>query len=121
MSNLPDLAVHRDGGDDGMQPDPLLGRRGGAVAVELALLDLMERDVDMVHPRVREQPRAPLAQQRDLVGDADLERIRQIGRDPRDLSVRGLVRKLDALAVDGGGDLRDVDGLLAPPVRPPPG
>ncbi len=58
-------------------------RRGRAVGVELALLDLQQGRVHVVHPGVREQLRAPAGQQRDLVGDADARTGRSRRPTPR--------------------------------------
>ena len=68
----PAVVGNRDGGDLRVQPNPLLGGRGRAVGVELALPDLLQRGVHVADGGVREQVVAPLRQQRDLVRDADV-------------------------------------------------
>src|ERR1022692_4037252 len=73
-----------------MHADALLGRGGGAVAVELALPDLQQRGIHVIDPVIGEQPGTPACQQRDLLREADAEGIRLVVRDPGDVAVRGL-------------------------------
>ena len=107
----PAVTGDRGGGDLRMQPDPLLGGRGRAVGVELALPDLLQRGVHVADGGVREQLAAPLRQQRYLVRDADRERVDIVRRHPAHLAVTGFGSELDRLGVHRGGHVGDLDGL----------
>ena len=85
-------------------------RGAGQVGVELVLLDREQRRVDVVDAVAGQQPGAPVGEQRDLLGVADVERVDLVRRDPADLAVRRLGGQLDPLGVDRG----------APPGRPRP-
>ena len=100
---------HRRRGDLRVQPDPLLGRRGGAVGVELALLDLVQAHVGVRDRGVREQAGRPGGEQVRLLLGGDRERVHVVGRDPADVAVAGLGGELDPLGVHRRGDLGDLE------------
>ena len=101
----------RGRGQLGVQPDPLLRRRGRPVGVELALLHLVNRRVGVADRGVREQPGRPAGEQVDLLLGGDRERVDLVGGDPGDVAVGGLGGELDPLGVHRGGDLGDLDGV----------
>ena len=87
-----------------MQPHPLLGGGGGAVGVELALPDLQQVRVHVVHAVPGQQLLAPVGQQRRLVGRAHVERVDVVGGHPGDVAVGRFGGQLDPFRVHGRRD-----------------
>ena len=94
--------VHRHGGEHGVQPYPLLRGRGpGGVGVELVLVHGEQRGVHVIDPVGRQQPRAPVGQQRRLLRVGHGEGIDPVRRHPGLVGVHGLVRELHPLVRPG--------------------
>jgi hypothetical protein len=94
--------VDRHGRQLRVQPYALLGgHRPGGVGVELVLVHGEQGGVHMVHAARREQPGAPVRQQRRLLLVGHGERIDLVRRDPRLVRVHRLVGELHALVRTG--------------------
>ena len=76
VSNMPAAASTVTASNVGMHPHPLLGdRRAERVGVERLLLRRVQPRRHVVDAVGGQQPPGVLAQHRDLVGDADGERV----------------------------------------------
>ena len=93
----------------------LAGARAGGVGVVLLLLHVHAAALHVLDAVGGHQLLGQLDEQRALLAVGHPERVDLVVGDPHRVGVDRLRGQLDAVAVDGGGDLGDGDGLLGQP------